>query len=180
MFQLHLSNLHFLGSKAHDQQRDFCLHGDVAVSLGKEVIRYEGASVTGSALQFMRSGLFPHTLGEGLQILPCCGHFWIAAEDGQSVEIFGCDGGIDFDISHHGEEIVIRTEAGKFYQVPQAEYRAAVLAFAEEVEACYRASPEKIPPNDPFERAGFQAFQKEWIRLKKDLKVSDAILSGVS
>lgn len=126
--------------------------------------------VSAAALRFMRSVLFNHFMGEDQHMIPCCGHFIVSSDDNQSVEIFGCCNGIDFDVLHEGENIVLRTIDSKTYCCSFYEYRDIALAFADKVERFFSDSPDRIVPEEEPDKSGFVAFKNEWFRLKDELQ----------
>ena len=165
MMTLRLSSPYFLGDAKKQQQEDLCLHGYVLLMFGEDTVSdNKDWCVSAAALRFMRSILQNHFSGNQEHMLPCCGHTIIPAEDKQTVEIIGCDNGIDFDILHTGDKVKIVTEA-KTYTVPFSEYRDTVLAFAAQVENVYQTAPARII-SDAWEQDGFTAFWNEWKTLK--------------
>ncbi len=169
MITLHLSNLHWIGETPKEKQQDLCLHGHVLLKLDDDIISDEEWCVSAAAMRFMGSVLSNHFMGEEQRMLPCCGHFMVPAEDKQSVEIYCCSNGIDFDVLHEGEHIVIKTDNSKTYRYSFYEYRDMVIAFADEVEQFIKNSPERIF-TDEFEKDGFLAFKNEWFHLKNKVK----------
>ena len=49
-----------------------------------------------------------------------------------------------------------------------ADYETEVLRFANAVEAFYAEAKERVLPDDPVERAGYEAFWKEWRSCKRE------------
>lgn len=170
MITLHLSNLHWLGDTPEKQQYDLCLHGHVFLKLDDGIISNEECCVSAAALRFMRSVFSNHFMGEEQHMLPCCGHFMVASNDNQSVGIYGCSNGIDFDVLHDGEHIVVKTNDSKAYRYSFYEYRDIAAAFADEVERFFSDSPQRIVPEEEPEKSGFSAFINEWLRLKEQIK----------
>lgn len=164
MFSLHLSDLHWLPGS--DETEDLCLHGHAAVMIGDELLEYD-ATVSATALYLLKSTREDHILGAGLQMLPCCGHFLIANEEKTRVEIVGCDSGVDFSVIHEGDGVRLATESGSCVCIPLSEYRAAVFAFADEIERFYQESKPKRIPTDKFEKDGYLAFWAEWRSLRE-------------
>jgi hypothetical protein len=94
----------------------------------------------------------------------------VSSDDNQLVEIYGCCNGIDFDVVHDGENMVIKTIDSKTYHCPFYEYHDVVLAFSKEVERFISDSPERIVPDEEPEKSGFAAFKNEWFRLKEKIE----------
>ena len=165
MFEIHATDLHWL--PGGDETEDLCLHGHAIAIIGDERLEYD-ATVSATALYLLKSIREDHVCGAGLQMLPCCGHFLIADDTLSHVEIVGCNSGVDWSVLHEGDSVRLVTESRKSTLVPIAEYREAVLAFADEIEQFYAASKRKKIPSDTFERNGYLAFWKEWETLRND------------
>lgn len=177
---IQLSNLHFLGDSEKEQREDLCLHGHVLFTLENDVISDDEWCVSAAALRFMRSVFYNHFFGSEEHMLPCCGHFMIASADKQTVEIVGCNHGIDFDVLHEEDKIKLVFET-RAYELGFDEYRMAVMTFAEQVEAFYHDSPKRILEKDDSVQSGFTAFWNEWNALKGKIqtaKPQDNILPG--
>lgn len=173
MITLTVSNMNFLGESEEEKRRDLCLHGSVLLKIDDDVLSDDKQCVSAGALRFMRSVLGNHFAGEEQHMLPCCGHFMIARDEGQSVEIYGCSNGVDFDVLHENDGIKIISEK-KEYMLGFDEYRAVVLAFTEQVEAFYHDAPDRLIPDDAFDRSGYLAFWNEWNRIKPLLQAAMA------
>lgn len=103
-------------------------------------------------------------------MLPCCGHFMIAADDLQTVEIYGCCNGIDFDVQHETDTVIIRTTKGKTYTIPFKMYLDDVVSFTQQIDDFYRNSPKHIVRDEEPDNSAFNAFCNEWICLKEAIK----------
>ena len=159
MFSIDAVNLRWLeGTKAEE---DLCLHGKAIAQIGDEHFEFE-AAVSSTALYLLKSLTEDHVMGQSNQMLPCCGFFMIANEDLSSVEICGCNNGIDWSVLHDGGNVVLITESGKKTVMPIREYKQIVFAFADKIESFYKDSKEKSLPKDEFDRNGYIAFQNEW------------------
>lgn len=166
MIELRVENLHFLGDTEEVRRQDYCVHGNVIFKLDDDIIECgEEWCVSASAIRFMRSVLNNHFSGAEEHMIPCCGHFMIPAEDGKTVQIIGCNNGVDFDVIHEEENVRIRTE-NKEYLYSLKEYIDVVITYAEQIEEFMLKSPERIFTDD-FDRAGFAAFRTEWNDLRK-------------
>lgn len=164
--ELYATDLHFTGDTLAAQELDHCVYGGV-------VCRIEGFNlsnddldwcVSASAYRFLHSLFDDHFFGAEEQMIPCCGHFLVPSADKTTVTISGCPNGIDFDILHQDENIIIRTQNDHTYTVPFEEYKAAVLAYAKQVEEFYHQHPPRRFENE-FDRDGFSAFCNEWYDL---------------
>ena len=172
MITLHLSNLHWFGDTQKEQQQDLCLHGHVLLKFDEDIISDEEWCVSAAALRFMHSIFSNHFMGDEQHMLPCCGHFMVSSDDNQSVGIYGCCNGVDFDVLHEGENIVIKTNDLKTYHYSFGEYHDIVLEFAKEVEQFFFDSPPRIISEREPEKSGFEAFKNEWFRLKDSIKLA--------
>ena len=86
--------------------------------------------------------------------------------------ISGCSNGIDFDLIHEENRIVIKTADGRSFSANFSEYKTAVLSYAEQIEAFMRHAPAKIF-DDPFDKEGYEAFKTEWFSLKERITAPD-------
>ena len=169
MIQLTAKNLHYLGDTEPSKQRDCCVHGDVLFSINDTVIENGGEwCVSASALRLMRSVFANHFSGEEEHMIPCCGHYMIPADDGKSVQISGCTSGVDFDVVHENNQIMIKTENGQSFQIEYSDYKDAVISYSDQIEKFMHDSPPRIF-DDSFDEAGYNAFKTEWFYLKYKL-----------
>ena len=148
---------------SRDDPEDLCLHGHVTVRIGDRVLEEEG-TVSATALYLLKSLDQDKKMGDPIQMVPCCGHFLIASEDGTAVEIIGCDRGADWSVTHRGDQVELTLPSGEGTRVPLADYRDQVYRFADKVEAFYRSCRPKKLPEEEFDRRGYQAFWEEWRR----------------
>ena len=146
-----------------DDPEDLCLHGHVRAEIGEKVLEDVG-TVSATALYLLKTLtedklMYPNDL----QMIPCCGHFMIADEDLTSVTIAECNNGTDWSTIHTADGVKIILPTGEETLIPLEEYRAAVIAFADSIEAFYQScTPKKL--EDEFERNGYIAFWNEWHR----------------
>ncbi|MGI5883509.1 MAG: hypothetical protein ACOX83_00925 [Candidatus Spyradocola sp.] len=161
-FALRVGNFSWINGEADDPE-DGCLHGHAAARIAGETVEYD-CTVSAAALYLLKSLTEDHVLGEGEQFFPCCGFFLVADAAGENVSIIGCDNGADWTVRHEGERVRLILPDGKEQIVPLEAYRAEVFAFADAVEAQYRACAPKILPEDEFDRRGYETFWKEWRR----------------
>jgi hypothetical protein len=157
------TNLHWL--EGVDERYDVCAHSSVEFCIdGSDLITKEAGdfTVSAAALYLLRTLTRPHTKdgGPGQQLFPCCGNGLFEGEDGVVVFV-GCNSGVDFDIAHDGDEVIITGADGREYFVGIAEWRAAVCRFSDLVQDSYASSAPKEPGEDAPE---FQQFMNEWRR----------------
>ena len=173
MLRLYAEDLHYLGETEKERQRDCCVHGRIVFSVGDTVIAGDGEWCAGaSALRFLRSVSSDHFSGAEEHMIPCCGHLMIPADGGKAVAVVGCSNGVDFDVIHENGRVTLRTGVGGVFSVPFSEYREAVLFLAEQIEDFMRDAPARII-DDPFDKAGYEAFQTEWHVLKEKLSAAE-------
>ena len=160
MFSISVSNLHWM--ERIDPAEDLCLHGNAKAIIGHEVLEYDNATVSSTALYLLKSLKEDHKIYESNQMLPCCGFFMIANEELSKVDICGCPNGVDWSVLHENGNVVLVTEAGERTEILFDEYKTTVFAFADQVEAFYNAAADKKLPEDEFDRNGYIAFWNEW------------------
>ena len=164
MFSVEVSDLHWM--EGQNPAYDLCLHGNAVAIIGDEVLQYKNAAVSSTALYLLKSIKEDHRINESNQMLPCCGFFMMANEALSKVEICGCPNGVDWSVLHENDDIILITETGKRTVISADEYRKAVFAFADLIEAFYHSAEEKIIPEDMFDRNSYIAFWNEWKALR--------------
>ena len=147
-FQIDATKFYWINEKADDPD-DLCLHGHVVVFIGDRHLE-DDCTVSATALYLLKSLTEDHIAGEDIQLLPCCGHFYIPDQRLENVVISGC--------------VVLTLEDGTAVTVPLEEYRQEVFRFADRVEGYYRQCAPKQLPEDGFTRDGYTAFWNEWHR----------------
>ena len=167
MFKIKVSNLHWI--EGGDPAEDLCLHGDVTAIIGDDVLQYDDATVSSSALYLLKSIKEDHKIYESNQMIPCCGFVMIANESLSRVDICGCPDGVDWSVLHENDDVILITETGKRTVIPIDEYRKTVFAFADLIESFYNSAEDKIIPEDEFDRNGYVAFWNEWRALRYEL-----------
>lgn len=161
-FIIDIVDLYWIDGEKENPE-DLCLHGEVNVTIGGETIaeKYD-CTVSSTALYLLKSIKEDHLINNSCnQMLPCCGHF-IIPNDNDTVEITGCDTGIDWDIIHQGNFVKLVTEDKKETLIDIDEYTKVVFDFADKIEAFYKSCKEKVLPKDDFDREGYIKFWKEW------------------
>jgi len=165
IFQMDVRDVYWLADPGQEQA-DLCLHGFVTAIIGDEVFQDDG-TVSSTALYLLKSLTQNHIAGKENQMIPCCGHTFIANEDQTEVYICGCPNGIDWTEEQVNGGVKITTESGKETLVPMDAYRAEVFQFADKVESCYASCAPKVPCDD-FSRKGYTAFWNEWHRRRSE------------
>ncbi|MBQ7335390.1 MAG: hypothetical protein IJW92_02820 [Clostridia bacterium] len=164
--ELYVTDLHFVGNDLKTQVYDYCVHGKVICKIDGCNLSNDDSDwcVSASAYRFLHSLFENHFLGAEEQMIPCCGHFLIPSDDKTSVTIIGCPNGIDFDIIHEDNNIIIRTQDGITYTVTFEDYKIAVLSYAKQIEDFYHQNPPR-QFEDKIDQDGFSAFCNEWYNL---------------
>ena len=116
MFSIKVSNLHWM--EGINQAEDLCLHGNAIAVIGDEVLQYDDATVSSTALYLLKSIRANHKIYESNQMLPCCGFFMIANEALSKVDIIGCPNGVDWSVLHENDNVILITETGKRTAIP--------------------------------------------------------------
>ena len=154
----------------HDGPTDQCAHGEVELTIDSlALVTPETSSdVTVSAAGcscFARSShdhTAAHSVTDGSQLFPCCGHSVFAVDGPFEALVLGCDNGVDLDIVHGTGTVTVRTNEGLEATVKSAEWRDVVLCFVDAVEAFYDASPPRQPFGESPDDEGWAAFWHEW------------------
>lgn len=164
MFKIDVKDMCWIGGKT-DDPHDLCAHGYVTACIGDEQFEFKG-TVSATALRLLKTLTENHSLGKsGEQMIPCCGHFIIPNDTADSVEICGCDKGVDWSVVHNNDETVtLITEDGNETTICFDDYEKAVFDFADKVEGFYKSCTPKIAPTDDFDKDGYIAFWTEWYR----------------
>ncbi len=160
--KLYAKNIHFLGETEERRLYDYCVHGDVLFKIGDDIL-HEGSEwcVSASAYRFLQTIFEDHLMGNEEFLIPCCGHSIYPSEDKESVTIVGCNNGIDFEIIHKGENVIIKTADNAEYKVPLSDYKNAVLSFAKQVWDFYKSTPPR-KFDDDFYKDGYEAFMSSY------------------
>lgn len=174
--ELYARDMFFHGNNDREQVYDCCIHGKVIFKIEDKLLSDDTEwCVSASAYRFLHTLFKNHFMGAEDFMIPCCGHTMIPSSDGLSVNISGCGNGIDFDIIHEEETIVIITAGNDEFRLPFDEYKSAVLSFAEQVMDFYKANPPREFEDD-FDRQGYSAFVAEWYSLyDKAISTTDNI-----
>lgn len=169
-FSVQILSQEWLGDEP--QQFDLCSHGQIRLMIGGELILDGRASfgLSESALALLRTLERDHNAEQPLAeklIFHGCG----------KVLMQGCPIGVDWEVLHQGDQVVLRkirrwdwpdeNRPTLFPQleitVPHAEYRQAILAFANEVRQFFKGE-EKVFFDDQ-DRQSYLLFWQEFDRL---------------
>ena len=161
-FSINATNFKWIdGSK--DNAEDLCLHGHAIVQIGKRQLEYD-ATISATALYLLKTLTENHIINTDNQLLPCCGFSLFPNDAMDNVTIVGCDNGIDWSVTHDGNNVILELEDGTKESVSIEEYKSEVFKFADKIEAFYKSCTPKIMPNDKYSQNGYIAFWNEWHR----------------
>ena len=153
-FNITASNFHWITGAADDPE-DKCLHGHVCVTIGGKSFEADG-TISATALYLLKSLTEDHIPTQhDLQMVPCCGHFYVANDDLTEVTIIGCDTGLDWSIRHDGRTVLLTAPDGTLADVPYGDYLYKVCRFADQVERYYDRCAQKVISDDEFEKNGY-------------------------
>ncbi|MBM7868634.1 hypothetical protein JOC70_000103 [Clostridium pascui] len=162
-FTIDIVDLYWINGEK-DNPEDLCLHGKVNVKIGNEVVADNyPCTVSSTALYLLKSIKENHVMGKSSnQMLPCCGHFIIASDHDDTVEICGCPSGVDWSVLHIDGGVKLVTENANEVTINLNDYIKTVSNFVNKVEEFYKKSEAKNIPADDFDRDGYIKFWKEW------------------
>ena len=163
-FVIKLNDCHWIDNDESNTD-DLCLHGKVTICIeNSTVITSYDCTVSVAALYLMRTIDSDHITNNNSdkQLLPCCGHFMIADEKLQNVEIPGCPNGKDWSVKHSDCHVAISFAAEKETVIPLEVYKDTIFKFANKVEQFYKKSVPRSIPADEIEHNGYTAFWNEW------------------
>lgn len=150
------------------EQHDLCAHGAVEVEIGGELLENDAEAdwcVSAGALFLLRTLTQNHTAASsvGDQLIPCCGHEMYAVTGAEDVEIHTCNSGVNWEVRHDEQGILLRTANGAEEHLSADEWQQAVFRFADAVAALYARSLPKASPYH-HEMKGYAAWEAEWSR----------------
>ena len=102
MFNIDVSNMYWITEG--DDPNDLCAHGDMVATIGDERFEFNGTA-SATAIYLLKTLTENHLFGEDNQMMPCCGHFYIANDTLDNVIILGCDSGVDWETTHVDNKI---------------------------------------------------------------------------
>ena len=165
MFEINATDLRWLEGAV--EKDDLCLHGNAVARIGDEILAYEDATVSATALYLLKSLTEDHVRRE-IQMLPCCGFSMYASDGMNTCVVIGCPNGIDWSVLHEGNDMIkLVTKSGKETRITLDEYQKEVYTFVDGIEAFYRESAPKRLPREKVNRDGYIAFWDEWHRRRK-------------
>lgn len=164
--RLETHDLHWLRSV--DPVADLCAHGGFALTLdGADLVdaRAQEWSLSAAAVHLLRTLDADHhgTARVGAHLVPCCGHAMFPGDAPDTVMFIECPEGVDFGVVHRAHEVELHIPERAPVRVPRAAWTAAVTAFADEVDAFYRAQPARRPA-DEHAAEGYRLLRAEWSR----------------
>ncbi len=163
--ELYATDMVFRGKSEKEKVYDCCVHGKVVFKIeDKNLSDNTEWCVSASAYRFLHTLFKNHFMGAEEFLIPCCGHTIIPSEDKMSVNIIGCNSGIDFNIIHENDNIAIITEDNIEHRIPFDEYKNAVISFAKQVMDFYKSNPPREFVDD-FDKDGYVAFVTEYYSL---------------
>jgi hypothetical protein len=164
-FDIEILDLNWI--KHVDDPTDLCAHGSVYVRIADKIIASEkdgdGWTLSAAAINLMRTLERNYKPADFAgQLIPCCGFFLVANDEGDYVDICGCPSGFDWSIQHEGNLVRHIADTGEQALIDKAKYQRMVLRFADKVQQFYKDSKPKTLPADEFDRRGYEAFWAEW------------------
>lgn len=172
IFKIDIVKFHWINGDL-DDQKDLCLHGNVIITFGNEIIDdglVNSWTISGGAFRMLRSLYEDHLAGQEEHLMPCCGHFMFINEN--KLSIAGCKNGIDWSVIHQNEEICLTTEKGNHFIIPSSEYKTTVFRFADAISDFYESCKPKVF-TDNYDKQMYTAFWNEW----RDLRYK-SVLNG--
>jgi hypothetical protein len=167
--EIRFTGLHWI--EGQDDATDLCAHGFAHVRIGQEVVCDGLDTAVGSAaLYLMRTLKQDHfRVGDAEALFPHCGHTMIAVDGGESVCVLNCFSGADWTVTHELDGTIVHvSEGGQEVRIDGESYRKLVFGLADQVEGFYGRSSPKTVPSDKSDREGYEAFWREWRRLRAE------------
>ena len=170
--ELKLINPTWINGKEDDCE-DQCAHGNIKFLIGgkKLLDESEEFTVSAAALFLLRSLFSNHSeenpVSEGNILFPCCGFSIFETNSRYPIMIMGCPSGVDVDITHSNESVIIKSSNIE-KTIPKKEWFKAVTDFASQVLNFYSENTKKVVPDDDEERKGWELFWKEFHELKNN------------
>ena len=171
-FSLKIFDLFWLGDEK-DYHEDFCLHGRVQAIIGDEILDdglnddLDEWTVSAGAFRMLQSIYSDHYSGKEEHLLPCCGHFMFINDKMDELAILGCPNGIDWNIKHIGNDVVLKSAKGTMVTLPLEEYKGVIFDFADAIEDVYKKSaPKKL--HEECEQKAYERFWQDWHKLRNN------------
>ena len=174
-FDIQILRQHWIKDDGKDDITDLCSHGEVYVRIGSEELSSKASgswTLSSTALYLMRTMFDNYEYGKyASQLIPCCGHLFLADESGEFAIMPGCPNGIDWTIQHlENDQIKHISNSGEEGIINIGDYRKLVLNFVHQVERFYQENQPKKIPLDESDRRGYEAFWMEWATLTKKIQ----------
>lgn len=162
-FTIEILDLYWINGEK-DNHYDLCLHGDVYVKIGNEIVADKySCTVSSTALYLLKSIEDNHIHGVCFnEMLPCCGNCIIINDIDDDVEIMGCGNFIDWSVIHTSGYVTLVTDKGSKVNIELTQYKKIVFNFADKIEAFYNKCTEKNMPKDEYDYEGYTRFWREW------------------
>lgn len=169
-FEIRIIDLHWIDSKK-DDGKDLCLHGNVSVRIGSEIIDNgiddHDWTLSAGALMMLRSIENNHiAFEEENYMLPCCGHFMYIDEKTDKVVVLGCPTGIDWTVIHEDNNVKLVTRNGKETIITNDVYKEIIFNYTDTLKDYYDNSLQKIFTED-YNRKCYFKFWEEWNQIRK-------------
>lgn len=162
MFKFKIIEKYWIDKTSNDPE-DLCAHGRVEVVFNNETI-VEEVTISAAGLYLLRSLSDGH-IDQFENLFPCCGFSMYPNEDKTKVIISGCSNGLNYDIRHLDNMIIITNKSKESVSITYADYKNNILSFVNEVENFYLQSNSKIVSSEDID--GYDSFWNEWHSLKK-------------
>lgn len=159
-----------------DPITDCCVQGGVYLRLG-EIEVADGTdldwTVSTAAFNLLRTLFENQPLTGREAIIPHCGHtMWPLETEPDGLYLPNCDIGINWSITHDGNQIVHEFQDGTKVALALSEWRSAVCKFADEVMAFMHTAWPKII-DDEQDRQGFELFLSLWKRRRAEAELDN-------
>lgn len=147
---------------------DLCAHGQVKVQINDEVIcgemNDEGWNLRASAIHLLRTLDRNHKFNNsfGDKLLPFDGHHVDHLDHEEEVHIQGSPVGIDWNVTHVNDYVIIESENGNHAKLHFNKYKNIILEYTDKIEKFYKDSKPKIIPGDDYDRIGNEKLWQEW------------------
>lgn len=167
MIRLEAYDLSWINGSS-DDPNDQCAHGRIEFRTnGYTFVKPEDGvwTLSATALYLLRSLTEDHTKDNSVAecnfLFPCCGfNTWLEGRR-FGVVCMGCPNGIDMEIVHQQDSIILRSELGQEI-IPATEWKSAVLTFVASIQDFYDRCSPKSEPFDDLDQKGWTAFWQEW------------------
>ena len=167
-FVIRIIDLHWIDRK-EDDGKDLCLHGNVFVRIGNEIIDNgvdNDWTLSAGAFMMLRSIETNHiAFKEENYMLPCCGHFMYIDQKTNKIVVMGCPTGIDWSIIHQGNNVKLITRSGKETIISNDEYKKIIFNYVDKLKDFYNNSLPKIFSED-YHRKCYFKFWEEWNEIR--------------